>query len=91
MRYTILTMCLAILSGCGASAPHVRKLQNNTYSLGFPRDAVPDQFWIYPNKVIPIYMEKQGLIPQECRNGVVIIEAGTLLSPDAYAYFECIP
>jgi hypothetical protein len=90
MRYLIVVMCLAILSGCGASPPHIQKRQNNTYWLTFPHDAVPDQFWIYPNKIILGYMEKQGLIPQECRKGVVIIEADRGQT-SAYACFECIP
>lgn len=63
-----------VLAGCSVSPPNVRLLENGTYWLTFPRDAIDGQYWKDPVGTIPPYMSENRLIPPECQHGVIIID-----------------
>lgn len=96
MNNLVYVACVLIafdISGCASVPPHhVRYLGDGIYYLGFRSNAIAGQFWKNPNEAIPPYMKEHQLIPPECRNGVIIIQADKVaLSPSAFARFKCAP
>lgn len=79
-----------VLAGCSVSPPDVRRLENGTYWLTFPRDAIGGQYWKDPVGTIPPYMRKNHLIPTECQHGVIIIDKSSTHAQFS-VIFKCAP